>query len=258
MTISKESEIDALKLYFGEPFVIQNDIHNDIIINQPTIGDIIKNAETQIYSAVNTLIANPTMYRMQLWDLGVDWNKVSDFSLFCMLAPSIDSESTKLLFGDLNFQLFQLQQTQTEDEGVSYYLFNEEQNVEIDETAYLQMASYLRAMFNTYPKVEKARGKSTKEWMIEEDRMSFEQHKNDVYKSTLLPLISTCLNHPGFKYKKNELREVGIVEFMDSVQRLQVYESSTALLKGIYSGFVDASKIDKNELNFMREISLKN
>ena len=202
MTISKESEIDALKLYFGEPFVIQNDIHNDIIINQPTIGDIIKNGEKQIYSAVNTLIANPTMYRMQLWDLGVDWNKVSDFSLFCMLAPSIDSESTKLLFGDLNFQLFQLQQTQTEDEGVSYYLFNEEQNVEIDETAYLQMASYLRAMFNTYPKVEKARGKSTKEWMIEEDRMSFEQHKNDVYKSTLLPLISTCLNHPGFKYKK--------------------------------------------------------
>lgn len=258
MTISKESEIDALKLYFGEPFVIQNDIHNDIIINQPTIGDIIKNGEKQIYSAVNTLIANPTMYRMQLWDLGVDWNKVSDFSLFCMLAPSIDSESTKLLFGDLNFQLFQLQQTQTEDEGVSYYLFNEEQNVEIDETAYLQMTSYLRAMFNTYPKVEKARGKSTKEWMIEEDRMSFEQHKNDVYKSTLLPLISTCLNHPGFKYKKNELREVGIVEFMDSVQRLQVYESSTALLKGIYSGFVDASKIDKNELNFMREISLKN
>ena len=258
MTISKESEIDALKLYFGEPFVIQNDIHNDIIINQPTIGDIIKNGEKQIYSAVNTLIANPTMYRMQLWDLGVDWNKVSDFSLFCMLAPSIDSESTKLLFGDLNFQLFQLQQTQTEDEGVSYYLFNEEQNVEIDETAYLQMASYLRAMFNTYPKVEKARGKSTKEWMIEEDRMSFEQHKNDVYKYTLLPLISTCLNHPGFKYKKNELREVGIVEFMDSVQRLQVYESSTALLKGIYSGFVDASKIDKNELNFMREISLKN
>ena len=191
MTISKESEIDALKLYFGEPFVIENDTYNDIIINQPTIGDIIKSGEKKIYSTINIFIANPTMYRMQLWDLGIDWNKMSDFSLFCMLVPSIDS-------------------------------------------------------------------KSTKEWMIEEDRMSFEQHKNDVYKSTLLPLISTCLNHPGFKYKKNELREVGIVEFMDSVQRLQVYESSTALLKGIYSGFVDASKIDKNELNFMREISLKN
>ncbi len=258
MTTSKESEIDALKLYFGEPFVIENDTYSDIVINQPTIGDIIKNGEKKIYSAVNILVANTTMYRMQLWDLGIDWNKISDFSLFCMLIPSIDPESTKLLFGDLNFQLFQLKQTQNEDGESIFYLFNEEQNVQIDETAYLQMASYLRAMFNTYPKIEKARGKSTKEWMIEEDRTAFEQHKNDVYKSTLLPLISTCLNHPGFKYKKNELREVGIVEFMDSVQRLQVYESSTALLKGIYSGFVDASKIDKNELNFMREISLKN
>ena len=258
MTISKESEIDALKLFFGEPFVIENNVYDDITINQPTIGDIIKSGEKKVYSAVNVIISNPTQYRMQLWDLGIDWNKISDFSLFCMLAPSIDPESTKLLFGDLNFQLFQLKQEQTEDGEPFFYLLNEEQNVQIDEAAYLQIASYLRTMFNTYPKVEKAKGKSTKEWMIEEDRMNFEQHKNDVYKSTLLPLISTCLNHPGFKYKKNELREVGIVEFMDSVQRLQVYESSTALLKGIYSGFVDASKIDKNELNFMREISLKN
>ena len=109
MTISKESEIDALKLYFGEPFVIENDTYNDIIINQPTIGDIIKSGEKKIYSTINIFIANPTMYRMQLWDLGIDWNKMSDFSLFCMLVPSIDSKSTKLLFGDLNFQLFQCQ-----------------------------------------------------------------------------------------------------------------------------------------------------
>jgi hypothetical protein len=44
---------------------------------------------------------------------------------------------------------------------------------------------------------------------------------------------------------------------MDSVQRLQIYENSTALLKGSMSGFVDTSKIDKDEFNFMREISHK-
>lgn len=113
-------------------------------------------------------------------------------------------------------------------------------------------------MFNIYPKVEKARGHSTKEWIIFEDRQKIELRKNEPYKSTLLPLISSCVNHPGFKYKKSELREVGIVEFMDSVQRLQVYESSTALLKGAYSGFVDTSKINKDDFNFMREISQQN
>lgn len=257
MTISKEFEVDALQLYFGDPFIIENDTYNDICILQPTIGDIVQHGEKDVYTAVNTFTANPTLYRLQLWDLGIDWNKISDFALFCMLAPTLKPESTKLLFGNLNFQLFQLKQTKLEADEASFYLFNEEQNVEIDEAAYLQISSYIRAMFNTHPKVEKARGKSTKEWMIQEDRENFELHKNDSYKSILLPLISTCLNHPGFKYKKKELRDVGIVEFMDSVQRLQVYESSTALLKGIYSGFVDASKIDKNELNFMREISLK-
>ena len=94
--------------------------------------------------------------------------------------------------------------------------------------------------------------------MIFEDRQNQDLHKNESYQSTLLPLISACLNHPGFKYKKNDFREVGIVEFMDSVQRLQIYESSTALMKGMYSGFLDTSKIDKEELNFMRDISFKN
>ena len=41
---------------------------------------------------------------------------------------------------------------------------------------------------------------------------------------------------------------------MDSVQRLQIYESTNALWKGMSSGFVDSSKINKEELNFMRSI----
>ena len=73
----------------------------------------------------------------------------------------------------------------------------------------------------------------------------------------LFPLVSSCLNHPGFKYKKNELNEVGIVEFMDSVQRIQIYEQTTATLKGMMSGFVDGSKIKPEQYNFMKEIVMK-
>ena len=41
---------------------------------------------------------------------------------------------------------------------------------------------------------------------------------------------------------------------MDSVQRLQIYESTHALMSGMYSGFCDTSKISKEQFNFMREI----
>ena len=61
--------------------------------------------------------------------------------------------------------------------------------------------------------------------------------------------------NPGFKYKKTELRNVGIFEFMDSVRRLQVYESTTSLMSGMYSGMLDTSKLklDK-ELNWARDM----
>jgi len=51
------------------------------------------------------------------------------------------------------------------------------------------------------------------------------------------------------------LEDVGICYFMDSVQRLQVYESSTAVMKGMYSGFVDGSKIKPENYNWMRSLN---
>jgi len=48
-----------------------------------------------------------------------------------------------------------------------------------------------------------------------------------------------------------------MVQFMDSVYRLQIYENTVALLRGSMSGFVDTSKINKDEFNFMRDASHK-
>ena len=93
--------------------------------------------------------------------------------------------------------------------------------------------------------------------MIWEDEMNLTNSKNESYKSTLLPLVSSCVNHPGFKYKLEDLKDMDIVQFMDSVQRLQIYESTTALMKGMYSGMIDTKGLDKDALNFMRDINEK-
>lgn len=205
---------------------------------------------------LNVFITNPTSYRLQLWDMGIDWNKISDYELFCMLFKGLNEQTTRLLFGDLNFQLFDLFNKETEN-GNTITLYNQSQNIEISEKTYRCISEYLRLMFNIYPKVEKAKGKSTKEWMIEEDRMNLLKDQEKGYKSMLLPLVSSCINHPGFKYKLNELRDIGVVQFMDSVQRLQIYESTVALNSGMYSGMCDLSKVDKKLFNFMRDIDDK-
>ena len=254
-------KFDQLKMYFGEPF----EVGNGITILQPTVGQILEVGESDFYGTLYVFIANPTTYRVQLWDMGVDWNKIKDYELFMMLVKNVKPEISHVMFGDIDFTGFQpygKTVVKTNDDGEEEQvqvptLYNKELDIELSEDDYILIAEYLSVMFNIHPKIERAKGKLTKQSIIEEEKMNLEARakKGETEESGLLSLVSACVNHPGFKYKLQELREVGICQFMDSVQRLQVYESSTALLKGMYSGFVDGKKISNDSYNWMRSLS---
>lgn len=244
---------DELQMYYGMDYKIDD----QITIRQPNMGEIIEFGEKKVFSSIMPFVSNPTSHRLQLWDIGVDWNKITDYELFIMLVQSLKKEDTSLIFGDVDFSSLKPYVDKNNNDAV--VLMNDERTLMIDEEKYMHMREYIRAMFNQYPKVEKAKGKATKEAIIDEERINLlnemKLNKNNKNKSIYLPLISAMVNHPGFKYKKNELKEVGIVEFMDSVSRLQIYESTIALMSGMYSGFCDTSKMDlKKELNWLRDL----
>lgn len=248
-------------MYFGEPF----EVGNGIVIRQPTVGDILEVGESEFYSTLYIFVANPTTYRVQLWKMGIDWNKVKDYELFMMMVKNVHPEISKVIFGDVDFAAFQpytktltkINDDGEEEQEVVATLYNEQTGMELSEEEYTLIAEYLSVMFNIFPKIEHAKGKATKEAIIEEEERNLEyrQMQGNGEESGLLSLVSSCINHPGFKYKLQELKEVGICQFMDSVQRLQVYESSTALLKGMYSGFVSSKGLDPNTYNWMRSLS---
>ena len=91
---------------------------------------------------------------------------------------------------------------------------------------------------------------------INKDMKDLEILKNNKKEreTSIVSLISSCVNHSGFKYNSKQILDIGICEFYDSIQRLQIYESATAVMKGMFSGFVDTSKIKPDEYNFMKEI----
>jgi len=261
------AQIDLLKMYLKKPYVV----NDRITIYQPMVGEIIEFGdhkqfgEKEFYSTVNIFVSNPTSYRLQLWKMQIDWNKITDFQLFAMLVSGIHPDVQKILFKDIdlrNLRLYNMKKPLEEgeegEEGKDYkevmVLYDPETELLIDEETYTKMANYMRVMFNIFPKVEKAKGKTTKEWIIQEEEDKLLMQKKDNNPSMLLPLISSCINHPGFKYRADELDHVGIVEFMDAVQRLQVYENTRALLSSASSGFADLSKVPKEEFNFMRSL----
>lgn len=250
----QEYHFDKLKMYFGEDYTI-----NGITISIPTIGDILEIGEARFYQAVSPFLNNPTSIRVLLYDVfKMDWNKTKDIEVFYIMLQMVkDKEPLKLLFKNISFEDFKLINAKKNEFEKDYKwlaLVSPSQNILIYEDQYLEIAEFIRDMLNVHPKTEKAKGKTTKHWMLQEDRMKAEQNQNEENKSTLLSLVSACVNHPGFKYKLEELKQVNICQFMDSVQRIQKYEQGVAAMHGIYGGFVNAKDIPQDLINFMSDL----
>lgn len=238
-------EIDQLQLYFGDPYVI----NEHITIKQPNIGQIMEYGERKYYQMVHTITAIPSDMKSQLFDMGLDYEKLEDFELFTMLVPTLTKESTSILFGDVDFTKLKLFRNPQNNLIV---LADRETGLVIDMLIYERIVNYLRGVHGLKKKVEKAKNAMTKRILIEEDRRNIEMNKNKPYKSFLTPLVSAVKVRMG--YTKDYVRNMGIYEFTDDLARLQIINNADALLRGMYSGMIDTKKIDKKELNWMKEI----
>lgn len=238
-------EIDQLQLYFGDPYVI----NDKIIIKQPNIGQIMEYGEKKYYSMVHTITAIPSDMKSQLADMGFDYEQLEDFQLFQMLAPTLSKESTSILFGDIDFTKLKPYRNPQNNLVV---LADKETGLVIDVLIYDRIVNYLRSVHGLKKKVEKAKNAMTKRILIEEDRRNLAMNKNKPYKSFLTPLVSAVKVRMG--YTKDYVRNMGIYEFTDDIARLQIINNADALLRGMYSGMIDTKKIDKKELNWMKEI----
>ena len=238
-------EVDELSLYFGEPYVV----NEYITITLPKIGEVVKYGERQYYSIIQTITAIPSDMKSQLFDMGLDWTQVEDFQLFMMLAPTLPKDKTYILFGDLDFQA--MRPFQNKQNG-AVVLFNPQTIAVIDELAYGKMHAYLCSAHNLTKKVEKAANEFTKKFMIEEDRQKIAYNQKQPYKSFLRPLISAVKCRMG--YTLDYVKNMGLYEFMDDLNRLQVIVNADALLQGSYSGMVDTSKIPKKNFDWCRSI----
>lgn len=254
-------EFDKLQMFFGEPYVIDvEDAEGTITLVPPSIGDFIRFGEKRFYATLNIFTANTTTFRLQLWEQGIDWNETSDFMLFIMLLNGADKEVYQTFLPNIDlskFGMFQKQKPGEEEKAV--ILYDAENKIEINEQVYFHMSQYLRNIFNIFPEEKITKDKIMKKWFIEKDRrelknLEVKRQKEDYNDSTLLPLVSACCNHPGFKYKSSELKELNVFQFFDSVKRLQVYESTNALNHGAYSGFCDMKGVPPENFNFMRSI----
>ena len=238
-------DVESLFLYFGDDYVINDKIK----LKQPTIGQIVDYGEGHYFSMVHQLTAIPSDVKAPLDDMGILWTEIEDFELFMMFSQTMTPDKTGIIFGDLDFSKMKPYRHPQNDEIV---LADKESGIIIDKLIYMRMMTFLRKLHNITPKPEKAKGKRARQAMIDDDRRNRELNKDKPFRSYLLPLISAVKVKQG--YTKDYVRNMGLFEFFDDLSRIQVINSADHLLSGMYCGMADLSKIDRKELNWLREL----
>ena len=106
--------MDKLALYRGQDIYI----NKYLIMKQPTIGEICDYGEEQYFNMISCLTQIPSDVKYPLFKIGLDYETVSDFQLFCMQAPTLKLEDTRIIFGDLDFSKFRMMPHPTENEQI--------------------------------------------------------------------------------------------------------------------------------------------
>ena len=222
-------------------------------MRQSTVGDVINLGEEKYFHILSSMTAIPSDAKSVLWDAGIDWEELSDLEFFAMMVGLLSKEETQIFIPNVDFSKFSLYKREDGD-----IVFADKVNcIVIDMMVHRKILDYLCTIHKIKKKPEKAGSALTKQWLIDEDRDRRKMEaakKGKPFESSLMPLVSSMVNHEGFKYGYKEVRDLPFGQFMDAAARVQLIASTDKLISGIYAGTIDGKKIGKSQLDWTRAI----
>lgn len=241
--------VDEIRLLTGRSF----DVGVGITLYQPTIAEIAQFGESEYLSLVSALTSEPFDMPYYLDQMGIDFEEIKPFELFCILVSGIPQSTSRLLFGDLDFTKFKVV-----IRGDELIMINQ-QGVIIDSMTRERIADNVRRM-HCLPKniLTSCENKFTHDLMIRQQKKEIDraQRRKDLFgdNSHYASLISSlaCEWHD---YDKVFGLRVG--QFFDAILRMGYKQNANNLYRGLYAGTVSMKNIHKSDLDWMRPIKTK-
>lgn len=236
--------LNTLQIYRGDPLVI-----NDIItVRQPTLGEIADYGEERYLSTLSALCGTPSDFMVALDDIGIRFEDVSEFQLFIMLTRNLTPDDTSILLGDVDLSKYELQ---FNSQDGTERLYNRETKSVIDRAIYIQMTNYIRKIHDMRKNMDHGENEETRQYLLDRERRKQARNRRKKFKSILFPLVSALVNCEYYHGSLEDVWNMKVFAFYDSIKRVQKIQGARALLAGIYAGTIDQKKIDTDELNWM-------
>lgn len=254
MTNRKTSDtLDVTRFYAGYDFAASQ----DIIIRQPTVGDIVEYGESNYYRLVNSLTAIPSDQISELWDNGINFSEISNLRFFYIMTRAVTMDVSSILFANqVDFSAIELGVI-----GEEEVLYDRKRNVFISEEIYGRIAAFLCQIHGITKEPELPASRLALMAMVDIDRQEKEMLAIEAkggHKRVLFPLISSMVNSAGYKYTLEETLKLPIFQFMDSVRRISLISSTNQISVGYYTGNFDVKKFKpESALNWNRDMYAK-
>lgn len=233
----------TLNLLYEHEYVINDKIK--VVI--PTVGQVLDN-EDEYYSMVTAFTAMPIDLMVQLDDMKIDFEQITDYDLFIILFNGLRLQNVGLILKDIDFSKFILD---IDEEKQELFLIDEENNIKIDRSVYLQISAVLRKIHNIKKNIRKPGNKDARDYMLKRAREKMKRAKNRKTESQTESLIVALVNAPEFKYDYQSVRDLTIYQFNKSLYQIVNRVDYNNRMVGIYTGNINPKDMSQDDLNWL-------
>lgn len=222
-------------------------INDHIKILIPTVGEVIEH-EDDYYGSVFALTAMPIDMMVQLDDIGIDFTTIDEWGLFLILHDMLAKQDLSMIFGDLKLDEFK---PSINPQNGLLLLENKRTGARIDRSVLSMISDALRRIHHLEKDNRKPANEEAKEYMIERARKKLRRNKNRVMKSQLEEQIVAMVNTEQFHYGFENVRDLSIYQFNESVRQVIKKVDYNNKMYGVYSGTISPKDLSQDELNWL-------
>lgn len=223
-------------------------VNDAISVRIPTLREVIEN-EDDYYGYVSIFTATPYDFMAELDDIGIDFSQISEYDLFMLLSVGLADADLTLLFGDLDFSLFE---RAVNEQNGDLVLIDRQHDIVIDRGVLAKIATTLRKIHHIEPVRKKPGNEEGRKYMIERARKKRERNRRRNTASQLEQLIVALVNTEQFSYTYESVLDLSIYQFNESVAQVSHKIDYDNRLHGVYAGTVDIKQMSQDDLTWLR------
>ena len=226
-------------------------INEKIAVAIPRVGEILDN-EDSYFSVVSAVVSTPYDMMVQLDDAGIDFTKINDFELFCLMFGHLQENDTHLVFGDLDLSKYQ---TATNRETKELLLLNVETGDVIDRPIHNQICTAIRSILRMEKVVKHPANEEARKYMIQRARVKqkslMRKQKANGKKSQLEDIIVGLVNTSEFPYDYQSVRDISIYQLYASLHQVTHKIRYDKNMIGYYAGTVKLEDLKQEDRSWL-------